>query len=143
MILHPITLTVITLLAVAAIIITCALLINMILLAIGIQMTRSVFALSGKLVWWSMMVVGIITIILTLFDGEDNRIDVGFIIRMVSDLSSGIFGQGISYSLSGYGFYLFVSKLYGIIKTACMQYLSKAGADVLDVAEETEQMHTD
>jgi len=117
-------------------------LLNLVLLAIGIQMTKSAFALSGKLVWWSMMIVGLLTVLVTLFDGDNNRtIDIGFVIRLITDLSNSIFGQGISYSLSGYGFLLFVRKLYGVIKMTCMEYLTKAGADVLDIAEDPQEVH--
>lgn len=113
---------------------------------IGVKLTHRAFALSGKIIWWSVLLIGFITILLAIYDDRENRIEIPnfgdhhfriYDVRIYDDLIffkyiRCIF-EYIGYMLSLTGFVIFIKNIYNIVRMYSVVLLNKFGQRVLNV----------
>lgn len=88
---------------------------------IGVQFGRKTFALTGRLIWWSVLVIGCLTMIATILKDNDN---VNFGQFNIGYVAIEFFG----YACSLGGFAVFIYQVYHTvcaIMYACMKQLGE------------------
>jgi E3 ubiquitin-protein ligase DOA10 len=108
------------------------------LLLLGIKLSRSAFALTTRLVWWAVLVIGCLTMVCLMFSG-DNRGDVGGVIRGIAQIRPGeldgdvltFFGHVFSLG----GFALFVKTTYREVEQRVRQKLTQVRDQIIDVRD--------
>lgn len=136
---NPITISIFTLLLITIIVVVIAWFIRFFTyLLIGVKLTHRAFAVSGKIIWWSVVTIGMITILLALID--ENGIDfvnhdlhinyrhnhiVDSFISGVSDI--------LMYGVSLIGFVMFIKNVYNFIQLYSVVLLNNCGQRILEV----------
>eukprot|EP01113_Clastostelium_recurvatum_P012998 TRINITY_DN16812_c0_g1_i2.p1 TRINITY_DN16812_c0_g1~~TRINITY_DN16812_c0_g1_i2.p1 ORF type:complete len:232 (-),score=12.06 TRINITY_DN16812_c0_g1_i2:68-733(-) len=147
-ILHPTVLFLFTLITVSCIILLASLLLNKVLILLfGIKLaSRSFLGFSGKLAWWVVLAVGALTLILALFQGEDNNFMDG-IMQILPELWTSAANpasfQVMGYAFSLSGFVLFAYKVYLSIRLICQRFLEYLGNQILEVADDNKDNDND
>ena len=133
---HPLTITFATLLFVGISTISVAYLIRFFAyLILGIHVTKHAFALSGKLVMWSMMILGIFTLLACFAEGDEEEVFFGIARFFGETLNSGnslaleVCGYGCSFT----GFALFIYKIWRWIYGKARLLLETLGDRILEV----------
>jgi E3 ubiquitin-protein ligase DOA10 len=128
LLIHPLFITILTILIITTTVITIALLLKFFtFLLIGASLGRSAFALTGRLIWWSILIIGFLTMIVALIK-EDVRINPGDF-RYVDSAIIDIFGYVFSLS----GFALFIKNVYGVVRERTHSYMTQLGEQIMEV----------
>jgi magnesium-transporting ATPase (P-type) len=131
---NPITITLCTILTIVIAVILMAFLIRFFMFAfIGIQLSRSAFALSGKIIWWSVLVIGFLTLLCSLFSQDEganiNGLDI--FVRIGFDTPELVTYTGYGFSLVGFG--MFIKMVYFTVEQFMKEQLDRIGERVLEV----------
>lgn len=113
-------------------------------LGLAASVRSSVMAVSRKLVWWSVILIGIVTLVVTLFQSvEENAADGPIVDRhtwsfIINVLDETINNTTNSLTLLGYviplsGFGLFMVRVYKKTRTLIGQLLQHIGDRVLEI----------
>lgn len=111
------------------------------LLFLGLRLGRSAFSLTDRLIWWSMLLIGFVTAILSLFNASNNENGAGGrivmdIIRSFGDTSFNSPSiEILGYTMSFTGFGLFIVRVYQFVRSYFNQLLTKCGQRILDISE--------
>jgi hypothetical protein len=110
---------------------------NIIFLLIGIKLSRSVVAFSGQLIWWSVLTIGVITLLLTILTDHNHNNNLNFVGDMFFPGNriyiDNYFFDFLGYTLSLTGFGIFIIKIYHNIKLFMYKQLNKFGERILEV----------
>jgi magnesium-transporting ATPase (P-type) len=103
---------------------------NIIFLLVGIKLSKNVFALSTKIVWWSMLTIGFIAMLLIIVKENDdlnlnNIIDINYFDGLFT-----VFG----YMFSLTGFCIFVKNIYGLVQSYMLSILTRLGEQIMEVS---------
>lgn len=103
-------------------------------LVLGASASRSVFALSGKLVWWAMAIIGIVTLIVCLLASDDRGDALGAVFRFIGEIGhEPVAVQYVGHGLSLTGFGLFCKGVYRGVRNVAQHWLEQLGDKVLGV----------
>lgn len=99
-------------------------------LVLGVKMTKNFWALSSKLVLYAIALIGFVTFILTIF-GEDA--DFNFAdFHLDPFFFDSTFFTGLSYSISAFGFVIFIKKVYNGIEFEMKKQMMKIHERILE-----------
>jgi hypothetical protein len=108
-------------------------------LVIGVRLGRNAFALSGKLVFWAILLIGGITMVVTLFGDQNNNpnINAGPVIHIVNDIMT-VEGSSSLFTFCGYGFSLmgfamFIKNVYSYVEKYMRNKMQQLGEHILEV----------
>ena len=137
---HQLTISTLTFIAITSTVLFVSVFINTILmffvgsgtiLASKGQTLRSVLSVSTKIVWWSVMLIGFITMLIVIYSSED-RVQFGRlsfeVLMEPSPVVQFIFS---GFSLCGFG--LFCRPIYLFIRTCIELRLNQLGEHVLNI----------
>lgn len=98
-------------------------------LFIGIRLSHNFFALSGKLVWWSVLLIGAISMICFMFkEGNGPDLQISNLVTFDS-YAFEIFGYGFSVI----GFMVFIFSVYNNVERILDCYLRRLGDRIVEV----------
>lgn len=139
LIINPITISIVTFAVIMLSVIIISWFIRFfVYFLIGVKLTHRAFALSGKIVWWSILLIGFITILAAIYDDRENRIEIPnfgdhlFRIHLIRNNDLNFF-EYIGYMLSLTGFVIFIKNIYNIVRMYSVVLLNKFGQRVLNV----------
>jgi len=138
LIVNPITISTLSFITIiSTVIITAYFIRAFTFLLLGIKLTKSSFALSSKIIWWAVCLIGVISMILCLLtDNNSGNINiVGNVIELFTDIH---FHHIYVFELFGYtvsltGFGLFAVNVYSSVHQSMQKLLNKLGNRVLEV----------
>lgn len=134
---HPITLCLSTLLVIGLSVAFVAFFIRWFcVLFFGMQLSRSAFALSTRLVWWSVLVIGFLTLMATILveDTNRNHVNIGSFFQDVNwYYIDGPVINFFGYSISLFGFGLFIRAVYNSIEQRIDQLLRSLGNRIVEI----------
>lgn len=131
-----IIITIVTIISILTCVIVVAYMIKFFaLLFFGLKLTRSAFALSSRIVWWSVLVIGCVFMLIALFfsdgDGRNSLVNIFQGFQNLHPVVVEYFGY--TFSLSGFS--LFIVYTYNSIRDYFALLLTRCGQYVLDVSE--------
>lgn len=137
---HPLCTSVTTFVAVVStVVLVCFFIRFAALVLLGARLSRSAFAVTRQLVWWSIMVIGLVTLIVACVFSDD-RIDVSLLNHYsIGDLHT----PGFQYILDGLsfaGFVCFIKSVYNSVFDYTSQLLTQVGDYVLEVKEDDQHL---
>ncbi len=128
LLIHPIVIAIITILTILLTVVTIALLLKWLaFIFIGVQLGRNAFALTGRLIWWSILVIGFLTMLAAILK-DDTRINFGDL-RFVDSAVIEVFGYAFSLS----GFMLFIFNVYESVRKLTHSYMLQLGERIIEV----------
>jgi hypothetical protein len=114
------------------------------LVVIGVRLApRSMFALTRRLVWWAILVIGVLTALVALFeDHHGGAGGGGQMLRAIADTTlrappedAGFMLQIWGYSLSLGGFGLFAYGVYEAVRLHVEAFVARVGRRILNVPD--------
>jgi hypothetical protein len=102
------------------------------ILLFGVKLSQNLFALSSKLIWWSIVLVGAITMLIMIVKSEDGiqQIQPIFIDpQLFNTFAFEIFGYGFSCT----GFVVFIVSIYNAVAQKIEHEVSKFAAVIVEV----------
>ncbi|MDD4930571.1 MAG: hypothetical protein PHG66_00250 [Candidatus Colwellbacteria bacterium] len=132
---HPVTITIFSLLTIIISVITVVWFIRFFAyLFIGVKLTHRAFALSGKIVWWSILIIGFTTMIIALIGDRDGDLPVIPVRNFDFTYIDPYFFEFMGYGFSLMGFGLFIKSVYNWVHIYATLLLSVCGQRVLEVS---------
>lgn len=95
-------------------------------LLIGVKLTHRAFSLSGKIIWWSILVIGFSTMIIALLSDVD--------IPYIDFRLDPYFFEFMGYGFSLLGFIVFIKSVYNWVHIYATLLLDVCGQRVLEVS---------
>jgi len=133
---HPITITIISILFITISVVLMAWFIRFFsYLLIGVKLTHRAFSLSGKIVWWAVLIIGFINMIIALHDEDNDGEGVG---RTRNLDFRGMYIDPYYFEFMGYGFSLmgfvvFIKSVYNLVHVRTTILMNVYGQRVLEV----------
>ena len=105
-------------------------------LLFGVRHGRSVWMLSRQLVWWSILLIGVVTMIMLMIagarDGNGPALEGIFQVNLFHPQAPFIYEwMGYTFSLGGFG--IFIGSVYGSVNKYTNLYLARVSRVVLEV----------
>ncbi len=105
------------------------------LLCLGIRLTHKFWALSSKLVWWSVLVIGAVTMLVVLLNAADGNVpnfQIPDLHHRYFQIESPVFDKmGYTFSLSGFAFFIY--SVFTTVHKFVHSQAANLGHRVLDV----------
>ena len=116
---HRLFILFLTISFVILLIIILSLFTQVLFLVIGTQLSRGVFILSRKIVWYMILLIGFITLVCTLFS-ENANVDVD-IAGILNTLATNFYYASQAFSLTGFG--IFFVRVYKKINRKMLEWM--------------------
>ena len=109
-------------------------------LVLGVKLTKTTWALSSKIVWWAILLIGFVfalfCLLAAIFDNNGAN-DMGSLFRIMLEINwsgdPGLFFNCLGYSFSFMGFGMFVKGVYQYVFFQACLILDKFGNSILEV----------
>ena len=101
---------------------------------LGLTLTKNAFALSRKVVWISVLAIGVWTMLITLFKVREAGDDIANLLVDIADnIESNDFITLAGYGFSLVGFGIFIKKVYELIEQKMYLQMKRLGERIIEV----------